>query len=180
MQIHTKDDRWLTDVTPITFKSDDIVFHEMKITWGYAWDIADMIKWNNYFVWEETYKIEFWEWVELYHVWWEWNHFVVEYSSKEERDNNIGLLKKNFEEVEPIFSKELEEKRQIPEFQWHFEYEWKYYTILNWLNKLTAETNKELWIFKWVIVNPRKYFWISEKSGDVVDETNSYVDDIIS
>lgn len=179
MKVLTRDDRWLTDVSPINFQAREIVFHEMTITWWYAKAIEQMLKWNNYFVKEETYKVGFSSWVEIYHVWWKWNHFVVEYNSKDERDKNIELLKKNFEMNWNIFSKELEEKRQIPEFQWYFDYEWKYYTILNWLNKLTDETNDNLWVFKWVILNPSKYYWISEISKEVVGEIEGKVDTIL-
>jgi len=179
MKILTKDDRELTDVTPINFQAREIVFKEMTITWWYAKAIEQMVKWNNYFVKEETYKLDFWDWVKIFHVWWWWNHFVVEYDSEENRNNNIKLLKENFKMDWNVFSKELENKRQVAEFQWYFEYKGKYYTILNWLNSLTDETNEDLWVFMWVILNPSKFYWISDYSKEVVDDTEWKIDNIL-
>jgi hypothetical protein len=176
MKILDKDERWLTDVAPINYKTDDIIFYEMKINWSYAWCIADMIKWNNYFVGEETFKIPFWEKKEIYHVWWKWNSFVLVYENKQERDKDIDLLKKYFKLDWKYFSKLLEKDRHVAEMRWYFEYNWRYYTIVEWLNKLTSETNPELWIYKWVIVCPSLYFW---KVWEKIKQVEDKVDDIL-
>lgn len=164
MNIVTKDTRDLTDVSPITFQAKDIVFYEMKITWNFAWDIEDMIKWNLYFVWEDTQKISLNNDIEVFDMW--WNFFVVEYNDEAGRNKDISLLKQRFEESWK-FAKELEEQRQVPEFEWYFEYNGKYYIIVNGLNKLTQEINPEKWVYKWVIVNPSKYFEVENEVQNI-------------
>lgn len=173
MNIVKKDTRELTDVTPINYQAEDIIFYEMKITWNYAWDVEDMVKWNYYFVWEDTKKVNLNNQTEVFDMW--WNFFVLEYTDKETRDNDIKLLKQNFQEKWK-FAIELEEKRQVPEFEWYFEYNWKYYTIVNWLNKLTDEINPNLGIYKWVIVNPTMYYETKKE----IDEVSWKIDDLIN
>lgn len=99
---------------------------------------------------------------------------MVEYSDISLRNQDIIFLKQRFEAAWK-FAKELEEKRQIPEFEWYFEYNWKYYTIVNWLNTLTDEINPEKWIYKWVILNPSKYFDIENEARKIADK----VEDIL-
>lgn len=172
MNIVNKDTRELTDVTPINFQARKITFFEMKITWNFAWDIEDMVQWNFYFVWEDTKKISLNNDTEVFDMW--WNFFVVEYFDENLRNQDIALLKQNFQENWK-FAKELEEKRQIPTFDWYFEHEWKYYIIVNGLNKLTDEINSEKGIYKWVIVNPSKYFEVENEVKNVVWK----IDDIL-
>jgi len=179
MNTVSKDERWLTDVTPINFQAREIVFYEMKITWSYAKSIEQMVKWNNYFVGEETFKIPFWDRKEIFDVAWKWNSFVIEYEDSIERDNDIKLLKQKFELDWKHFTKLLENNRHIPELDWYFEYDWKYYVIVDWLNKLTDEVNESLWIYKWVIVSPNLYYWISEDSENRVKKTVEKVEKII-
>ena len=179
MNILNKDERWLTDVSPINFKAREIIFYEMKITWGYAKAIEQMIKWNNYFVWEETFKIPFWNRKEVFDVSWKWNSFVIEYQDKEERDNDIKLLKQKFELDWKHFTKLLENNRHIPELDWYFEYDWKYYIVVDWLNKLTDEINEDLWVYKWVIINPSVYFWINEKVEWEIKKVEWDIDSIL-
>ena len=176
MEILNKDERWLTDVNPINFKTDDIVFYEMKITWSYAWCIADMVRWNNYFVWEETFKVPFGDEREVFDVAWKWNSFVIEYQNKESRDKDIDLFKKYFELDWKHFTKLLENNRHIPEFDWYFDYNWKYYIIVDWLNKLTDETNPEIWVYKWVILNPSLYFKIYDELKQTSNSVNEILD----
>lgn len=172
MNVVKSDIRELTDVTPINFQAEEIIFYEMKITWNFAWDIEDMVKWNFYFVWENTKKVLLNDIVDVFDMW--WNFYVVEYNDKSLRDIDIELLKQRFQE-EGKFAKELEEKRQVPTFDWYFDYDWKYYTIVNGLNNLTDEFNSEKWVYKWVIVNPWRYF----KVEDETKETSWKVKDIL-
>lgn len=172
MNIVKRDIRELTDVSPINFQARQITFYEMKITWNFAWDIEDMLEWNIDLINFNFNKIELNDGINVFDIW--WNLFVVEYSDKFLRDNDINLLKQRFQ-VAWKFSKELEEKRQVPEFDWYFEYEGKYYTIVDWLNILTDEINPEKWVYKWVIVNPWRYF----KVEDELKETSWKVKDIL-
>jgi hypothetical protein len=176
MEIVNNDQRWLTDVNPINFKAREIVFYEMKITWTYAKAIEQMIEWNNFFVWEKTQKISFDAERQIFDMW--WNSMVVEYENKEIRDNDIILFKKYFKE-KWHFSEELENWRQVPEFDWYFDYKWKFYIIVDWLNKLTDETDSDLWIYKWVILNPEKFYWVSKIVKKEVDKNIWKVDEII-
>ncbi len=172
MNIVRKDTRELTDVNPINYQAEDIVFNEMKITWNYAWDIEDMLKWNWNLINFNFTKIQLSWNIEIFDMW--WNFFVVEYTDKQVRDKDINLLKQNFIESGK-FAKELEEKRQIPEFEGYFDYNWKSYAIVNGLNKLTDEINPKLGIYKWVVVNPARYFetvrevdWVRRQISDIV------------
>lgn len=160
MNIVTRDTRDLTDVSPITFQAKDIVFYEMKITWNFARSIEKMVQWDVYFVWKDTKKVSLNNGIEIFDMW--WNFFVVEYNDETSRNKDVELLKQRFEESGK-FAKELEEKRQVPEFEWYFEYDWKYYIIVNWLNKLTDEVNPEKGVYKWVIINPGKYFEVENE-----------------
>jgi len=173
MQILDRDDRWLTDVNPISYRTDDITFYEMKITWSYAWCIADMVKWNNYFVWEETITVPFWEERKIFDVAWKWNSFVIEYTSEELRNKDIELLNQEFELDWKHFTKLLENNRHIPEFDWYFEYDWKYYIIVDWLNKLTTEIDEKVWVYKWVIVAPEKYYKVQKQLNDSIDQVEN-------
>jgi hypothetical protein len=74
-----------------------------------------------------------------------------------------------------FYAKELENKRQNPKYKWYFEYNWKHYIMIDWLNKLTDEINAEIWIYKWVIVNPEMYLKIKQS----VEETSWKVESII-
>jgi hypothetical protein len=45
--------------------------------------------------------------------------------------------------------------------------------VLGWmLNKLTDEINPELWIYKWVIITPSKYFEndVNEKINEILQK----------
>lgn len=165
MNIVNKDTRELTDVAPINFQARKITFFDMKITWSFARWIEEMVQWNFYFVWEDTKKIFLNNDTEVFDMW--WNFFVIEYIDENLRNQDIELLKQNFQENWK-FAKELEEKRQIPTFDWHFEHEWKYYIIVNGLNELTDEKNPEKGIYRWVIVNPSRYFEVDNEVKQVV------------
>lgn len=172
MNTVTRDTRGLTDVTLINFQAREIIFYEMKITWNFAWDIEDMLEWNMNLINFKFNKIALNWSADIFDIW--WNLFVVEYSDISLRNQDIIFLKQRFEAAWK-FAKELEEKRQIPEFEWYFEYNWKYYTIVNWLNTLTDEVTPEKWIYKWVILNPSKYFEIENEARKIADK----VEDIL-
>lgn len=164
MNIVTRDSRELNDITPINFQARKITFFEMKISWNFAWDIEDMLEWNTNLINFQFNKVTLnWN-VDVFDIW--GNLFVVEYSDEDGRNKDISLLKQRFEESWK-FAKELEEQRQVPEFEWYFEYNGKYYIIVNWLNKLTEEINPEKGIYKWVIVNPEKYFAVEDEARNI-------------
>lgn len=169
MNIVTRDIRELNDITPINFQARKITFFEIKISWNFAWDIEDMLEWNTKLINFTFNHVEFnWN-VNVFDIW--WNLFVVEYSYETSRNKDVELLKQRFEESWK-FAKELEEERQIPEFEWYFDYEWKYYIIVNGLNKLTDEISPEKWVYKWVIVNPWKYFEVWDEWKKIAERIN--------
>ncbi|MDD3645945.1 MAG: hypothetical protein PHH06_00895 [Candidatus Gracilibacteria bacterium] len=172
MQIQDRDDRGLTDVNPISFRTGDVIFHEMRITGSYAKAIIEMLKGNLYFVGEETIKVSFDEQREVFDM--GGNSMVVEYKDKQNRDNDIELLKKHFKS-KGKFAEELENGRQIPEFDGYFDYDNRYYIVIDGLNRLTDEINPEKGIYKGVIVNPSKYFAVQNQ----VSDTGGEVEDIL-
>ncbi|EKE30154.1 MAG: hypothetical protein ACD_2C00035G0003 [uncultured bacterium (gcode 4)] len=175
MTILKEDMRWLTDTTPISYQAEDIVFHELTIKWIFAHSIENMLKWKLNLINFEPEKINFNAQVIIYDIW--WNNFILEYTSQKDRDSDIKLLKEKFKPTKH-FAEVLENWRQVPSFDWYFEYEWKYYIIVDWLNSLTDEIDPEKWIYKWVVVNPSKYFkeWINT----VTDNTAIKVENIIT
>jgi len=174
MNIVNKDTRTLTDITPINYQrtKENIIFYEMWITGSFSWCIEEMVKWNYYFSWENTKKIHFYTWVEIYDMW--GNLFVVEYADKTLRDRDIELLKTHFLS-EGKFAKKLEQERQIPEFDGYFDYNGKYYTIVDGLNSLTDEVSPEKWVYKWVIIHPLKYFQVENEKKNIFDKIKNIV-----
>jgi len=164
------DDRWLWDNNPIEYQAnhDSILFHELTLPWPTAEGINDLLKRNDYFWWE-TKEVTFWS-MKIFDNW--WNTFIVKFSSEAERDNYIEFIKQNFKYV-GNFSEKLEHWRQIPRLSGYFEYEWNYYAIIHWLNKLTDETNPEEWIYKWVIICPSKYYQITQTREKTAEALNN-------
>ena len=85
-------------------------------------------------------------------------------------------MNNKFNIVNAIKSEEIDWNKQIAESSWNFELNWKYYLILSPYNAFTDEINPELWIYKWVIVNPELYFW---KIENQVDSVENKVKDIL-
>jgi len=128
-------------------------------------DVYILSKWNyEEIIFNGINIIDFWS-----------NLFLVEIEENK-LENYKKLLKKNFKQ-DWFFAKKLENNRQVPEYKWYFRYKWKTYIMVEGLNKLTEETNPELWIYKWVIVNPELYFWkvweevieVEDKVGDILE-----------
>ncbi|MGE4443531.1 MAG: hypothetical protein AB7E37_00885 [Candidatus Altimarinota bacterium] len=122
-----------------------------------------------FFVGKNTKKISFNSDIEVFDM--GGNFFVVEYDNETIRNQDIALLKQKFQENGKI-AKELEEKRQIPTFDGYFEYDRKYYIIVNGLNKLTDEINPEKGIYKGVIINPSKYFEVENETKQVAGKVD--------
>lgn len=83
---------------------------------------------------------------------------LIEYSLKETRDIDEKLFDEKFKRIKAIMSESYENDRQIPEATWSFEYNQKFYLTIYNCNPLTEEINPDIWVYKWVIVNPQKYF----------------------
>jgi len=106
-----------------------------------------------------------------------WNTFVIEYIDSWKRDNDKKILDRNFKS-KWLFSEELENWRQVPETSWCFEYNWKSYLILEARNETTSENSESL--YNWVIINSSLYFWLSENSKEVVNDTVWEIDSILN
>lgn len=109
---------------------------------------------------------------ESINFWWKrffnyWEHiFMFEYSSLEELKQDMENWKKKFKKKNPLTSETIDWK-QILESSWYFEFNWKFYLL--WLlyqdiNEDYSDENK--WVYKWVIVNPWKYFKIETETKD--------------
>lgn len=86
----------------------------------------------------------------------------IEYSDPTIRQIDI----KNNEKINiinPIKSEIVDGCRQIGRNIWEFEYNGKYYLVVYPYNVLTDETNPEKWIFRWVIIDPEKYFKVQSE-----------------
>jgi hypothetical protein len=90
------------------------------------------------------------------------NFFIIEYKSEEvmkgERETFLTYFK-----TENFFPKREKGGWQIPEVDFEAEYKWKYYLLLEALLKLKEQTITEKWVYKWVIINPKKYFNITNE-----------------
>gem|GEM_PF-1897936 len=135
-----RDTRLFPQDEPIQFQADKITFYELRITGNRASNIEDMVKGNYYFVGKKTEKVDFSECIQIYDM--QGNCFVVKYTNKITRDNDIQLLKQHFQK-EGMFAKKREAERQIPDFEGYFDYDGKYYTIVDGLNALTDEISSQ-------------------------------------
>ncbi len=173
-----------------------MVFNDIeKINWQNIFKIDNYISWDKeiivFDVKEEFSPNIFNEYVDFLLEWWNlvrfdekrnvindiyWDIILLEYNDKKARDNDYILMDKNIDIINPIKSKELDWNRQIAEPIWKLDLNWKYYLFLYPYNWLTEEINPDLWIYKWVIINPELYFW---KVWKEVREIENKVDNII-
>ena len=105
-------------------------------------------------------------------------YILVEYSDFNVRGKDIFNNSK-INIINPIKSEAIDEKRQIAENVWYFNYNWKYYLVLYPYNWLTDETNPDKWLYRWVIIDKEKYFWISEDTKEIVRDMTWKIDDIL-
>jgi hypothetical protein len=101
-----------------------------------------------------------------------WNVFSIEYTERLNLENDIKVFDELFV-AKWYFSEKLDNWMQIPETYWNFEYNWKYYLILNARNKTINEISDIS--FNWVVLNPSKYLKIRQS----VEETSWKVDKIL-
>ncbi|MCP4524029.1 MAG: hypothetical protein GY828_07475 [Candidatus Gracilibacteria bacterium] len=180
MDIVDKDNRELTDVSPINYKTDGVIFYDMKITGNFAGDLLDMIKGDLIFVHADTQKISFGD-KRIYDM--AGNYFVVEYTTDQQINSDIQGVSDTFKyDEKEIFAEKIVEDgntRQIPEYLGRFEHEGKFYMIINGLNKLTEEITPAKGIYKGVIISSDDYSNASSKIKTVNSKTGSQVDNII-
>lgn len=108
-----------------------------------------------------------------------WAEFVLLYSNKEKRERDIKLFKEKFKQ-KGIFSEEISPWIQIVNPIWPFEYNWMIWLWVEWLNNYNdTATNLENWLYRWIILDPEKYFWIWEKTKILQTQTIDGVQNII-
>jgi len=104
------------------------------------------------------------------------DYILIEYNDKKIRDKDKKLMQEKINIINPIKTDIIDWDKQIAEPVWYFDLNWKHYLIISPYNPFTEETNPELWIYKWVIVNPESYFW---KVWREIRKIENKVDDII-
>lgn len=112
---------------------------------------------------------------QVYHNIYAWDYSLIEYSSKEIRDLDEKLFDEKFKKVKAIMSESYENDRQIPEATWSFEYNQKFYLTIYNCNPLTEEINPDIWVYKWIILNPQKYFEVQSE----VEKVSSQVWEVL-
>jgi hypothetical protein len=106
------------------------------------------------------------------------DYILVEYSDKNVRDRDIRNNSK-INIINSLKSEKIDWDKQLAENTWNFEYNWKYYLVLNPYNPFTEETNPDLWIYKWIIIDSDKYFWINEKVEWEIKKVEWDIDSIL-
>jgi len=155
---------------------------KLENTWKTTYSIDWKFQVRNVPNWiPENLFFEIWEF--LSH-WWEISNFdidrniihwlymdyiLIEYKEWGIRDSDI-LHNDKIEVINFAKSKIIWEWNQISENVWEFEYNWKYYLVVYPYNSLTDENNPNLGIYKWVIINPWKYFKIEKEAKKIAWE----------
>ncbi len=106
------------------------------------------------------------------------DYILVEYTDENIRNKDINNNSK-INIINSLKSEKIDWNKQLAENTWNFEYNWKYYLVLNPYNSFTDETDSERWLYKWVIIDSGKYFWIGEESQNVVSKIVETVEKII-
>jgi len=106
------------------------------------------------------------------------DYILVEYVDKNIRDKDINNNSK-INIINSLKSEKIDWNKQLAENTWNFEYNGKYYLVLNPYNPFTDETNSNLWLYKWVIIDSDKYFWVGDDSKDIIEDTVNNIDDIL-
>ena len=98
--------------------------------------------------------------------------FVISCGSGCAMTYNVKAIEdlEKFKKVKVIMSESYENDRQIPEATWSFEYNWKFYLTIYNCNPLTEEINERLGVYKWMILNPQKYFEMQNELEKVSDK----------
>ena len=104
------------------------------------------------------------------------DYILIEYNNRSMRDKDKKLMQEKINIINPIKTEIIDWNKQIAEPVWYFDLDWKYYLVISPYNPFTDEINPELWIYKWVIVNPELYFW---KIWGEIREIENKVDDIL-
>lgn len=108
-----------------------------------------------------------------------WAEFILLYSNSSKRERDIKLFREKFKQ-KGIFSEEISPWIQIVNPIWPFEYNWIIWLWVEWLNDYNDNaTNLENWLYRWIILDPEKYFWIWKEAKEIEWGTKNEVQGII-
>lgn len=108
--------------------------------------------------------ITFW-WKRFYNYW--DDILMFEYSSLEDLKKDSENWNNSFKKKNAITSETIDWK-QVLESSGYFEYNWKFYLLWLLYQDLNEDDNDEnQWVYKWVIVNPERYFEVENEAKEV-------------
>lgn len=103
---------------------------------------------------EEYKKFIIYEDMQIYEY--VWSYYMLELENKELYINLINMFLVNFKPKWPFC--EIESNwNHFPEILCYWENNWLYYILVEAHEKLNKNIDKELWVYKWVILNPILY-----------------------
>jgi len=144
-------------------------FTTINDIWNLSSSFLESLSWSFNKNWPYKEVLNTWlsfSWKHFYNYW--DDVFMFEYSSLDELKQDSITWKNKFKKKNAITSETIEWK-QILESSWYFEFEWKFYLLWLLYQDLNEDdNNEERWIYKWVIVNPSKYFKIEDETNKVV------------
>lgn len=96
--------------------------------------------------------------ITIYDLW--WNGLLLEYNVEVKRNNDYKLFSKNFKS-DWIRSVLLKNNTHFPATWWYFNFNKRYYTLVEGKNKLTNEISDI--VYRWIIINPLEYLYTNNK-----------------
>lgn len=143
-------------------------FTTINDIWNLSSSFLETLNWSFNKNWPYKEVLNNWisfSWKQFY-LYWD-DVFMFEYSSMEELKQDMESWKKRFKKKNIITSETIDWK-QILESSWYFEFNWKFYLLWLLYQDLNNEDNDENnWVYKWVIVNPWKYFEVENEVKEI-------------
>ena len=152
---------WFTTISDIR-NLTETVLNDIARSFKKQWRFIDVLN-NRTSFWGRTFY-NYWE-----HI------FMFEYSSEEELQRDSDEWSKYFNKKNDLTSETIDWK-QVLESSWYFEYQWNYYLLWVLYQDMNMDdNNEERWIYKWVIVDMKKYNstkiwgqWLAQKMSATV------------
>ncbi len=137
----------------------------------WIWEVSNIKEWIPYNVFSELWeyliswweKHDFWPDLKVGNDFYSPDFLFVEYPGDVNLQTSLTQLNSKFKKVNILSSEKYDNDRQVPEVVWIFQHNWNCYIVLYAYNPLTEEINPEKWVYKWVIVNPGKYFEVENE-----------------
>jgi hypothetical protein len=141
-------------MNPMEIQTSSIHWLEMN----YDTSISTAIIFNVKSVLNQTKIVDIEEflWISIYDIW--ASIYLLEFNTELERDKVSEYLYSNFKPKNKISAQKLPWNRQTPENLCQFNYNQKYYIVINALNNITDEVNEKEWVYKWMhILNVKNF-----------------------